>query len=456
MPPDPKSKLAEVVESSLESARVEVCRRLANRELPTTVTSQRLVVRDKPDGTSESAWHDVRRSPVTSIEISLDIRDESVPGRRLGLREQLLPLAELLDETTDLGQAQPWGLYPDATGPDAVLTRVVVPVAHEYLASLDDIAVPDATLVRRLASELEEFTSSDEISRTHQLVLGGVSVPAELLPYRGVELRPLSGEERGAIAELTLSSLTDDRSPDFIVPRRVSFFNPTALLSATTARRRSEVQDRCDLIRRMALALILSGFDISATGIVTGFDVPRWASMGMTSSPFPVQEKTHLTDRTISQTEFEGAVDLAHKMPAFGPEERDSREIALDRVLRGSGVRNGGFLDFAIALEAALLREADTELSYRFALYGALFLADERDPIPTFEQLRHIYKVRSRIVHGASVKSEDRQLAEQKAAELAKAVMKRAIESGWPKRSKLDEVALKGAVSPLPADEADA
>lgn len=99
---------------------------------------------------------------------------------------------------------------------------------------------------------------------------------------------------------------------------------------------------------------------------------------------------------------------------------------------------------FAIALEAALLGGTDStsELAYKFSLYGALFLRDELDPHETFQQLRNIYRVRSKLVHGGRIKETERTRALADAPKLTTALIRRALESGWPEPMGLDAVAL--------------
>ena len=134
-----------------------------------------------------------------------------------------------------------------------------------------------------------------------------------------------------------------------------------------------------------------------------------------------------------------GLILLAHRCS-----EASNHEIALYRTLRGLGMhwQESGFLDFAIALEAALLQGVETELSYRFALYGALFLQDERVPEETFKQLRDVYTTRSKLVHGSKVDAAKREQAIIDARDITKAIMLKAIENGWPNKGQLDRRAL--------------
>jgi hypothetical protein len=139
--------------------------------------------------------------------------------------------------------------------------------------------------------------------------------------------------------------------------------------------------------------------------------------------------------KPIDVETFHAIVDLAHSIPDFGSGEGSPREVALYRVLRGFGARESGFLEFAIGLEAALLSGVPTELSYRFCLYGSLFLRDERDPTSTFDQLKQIYNVRSKLVHGSRIKPAERHAAEKTAEDLAKAVSARQSDTAGPRRA---------------------
>ena len=119
--------------------------------------------------------------------------------------------------------------------------------------------------------------------------------------------------------------------------------------------------------------------------------------------------------KTFTAQDLQTVGDLADRMPPFGRADL------------------GGFLDLVIALEAALLRGAQAELSYRFALHGALFLADERDARKTFDALRNVYEVRSKVVHGVSkLRDEKRRRAEQDVVDLTRATLLKGIRDRWP------------------------
>jgi hypothetical protein len=428
----------------LEHARQELVRRLHAASLPTSVDLPRLVTNDNADGGSTSTWKTIKASSLRLREVGDSVRDDTVPHMTIGLRGQLQPLAEYLDKHSDLGKPQPVGMLPAATGPDAILARYLSPLAVMYVAELEDAATPDPSIVDRIADELTMLCDSKTIRHTRQLVLAGLKASAQYGPYKKVVLRPLSPDERGAIFQSEQTSMMEPRtiSSNLVIPKQFRHFWPTTLLEITTERQMGEMNDVSLLPNRVALAFYLGGFDISGPGSLTGFDQPRWATLGISHSAFPVTEKMGVTEKAITLDEFKRVVDLAYKVPDFSGLEGSGKEIVLYRVLRGCGAQDSGFLDFAIALEAALLGGAKTELAYRFSLYGALFLHAERNPAETFEKLKTIYDVRSRLVHGSRIKPEVRQAAEKDVADLAKLITKKAVEDEWPDSKKLDELAL--------------
>lgn len=437
----------QAVETALEAARLEVARRLTARGLPLTLQVPELQIKAEGErGGWASKWETVSISPLRNFNIQLAIQDQSVEHRILGLRPQLQSLAKLLNDQSDLG-VQPSNFLPALTGVEAILARYVTKLANRYLTSLSTISEADDTLLAQLMEELDELVERDRIRHTNQLALHGVEVDAPL-EHRGVQLRSLTPAERGQYFQSRSGHQLDpyQQPTDFVVPRDLNESVPSTLLEVTTSRSLAggTSGDQLGLINRVALAFYLKDFVIASAGIIVGFDRPLWASVGQSHARSLVDQKFPVISRLITEAEFKAVVDLAHKMPEFGPAEGSSREVVLYRMLRGLGVhwQESGFLDFAVALEAALLKGAQTELSYRFALYGALFLRDERRSKETFDQLRKVYAVRSNLVHGSATKAGEREEALKLASDIGRAVTLRAIEHGWPDPEDLDRQAL--------------
>jgi len=88
--------------------------------------------------------------------------------------------------------------------------------------------------------------------------------------------------------------------------------------------------------------------------------------------------------------------------------ESDSHylRIPAQRLVEGARRRRlvDAVIDFAIGLEALLLRRLRNELSYRFALRGATIMTWQGgEKRQAFDDLRDFYELRSKIVHGEAV-----------------------------------------------------
>ncbi len=366
-------------------------------------------------------------------------------------RDHLANLAGHLSVTTDLGTRPSPGL-PAATGTEMIVDRYLSPVAMHYLRELTDIGEPDPSIIGRIAEELDQFCDASHATVVEQIAIGGIT-PDAALAHRNIELRPLSAAERGAVAEIGFAPLgrRTVTSSDFVVPRTFNNFMPSAALEIVTERPR-DLASRphfTTMPNRVVLALFLLGYDIGTRETITTFERPRWAGFGTLSQLFPVSEGESRESQAIDQKQFEEVVDLAHRIPQFGGEEGNRREVALYRLFRGCAAprQQSGLLDFAIALEAALLDQSNSELAYKFRLYGALFLQKVRQPSETFEALKSIYEARSKLVHGGTLRPADRKIAEERARDLAGAVMLHAIEHGWPDPAELNKLALAKAES---------
>jgi hypothetical protein len=428
---------------ALEACRVEALRRLESIGLPPRIEVQLIKIVDQDNGW-RSEQEVVTANALHEPSVLLAIQDETDPSLGLGLGDQLDPLADYLAETTDL-ESLPHPLLPGDSGSSAIRARFLGSMAHRYLLSLDDLERSDPQLMTTIQNEMDELC--DETGRRYvcEVPIDGVSPESEL-SYRGVSLRPLTAYERGA-ALGARSVPTRIPGSEFVSPVRMMPFVPTALLSVATVQPRNVVlgwDDDGMLPHRVALAFYLKEYDLTSPETISRFHLPRWSSFGQRGGPFPLKEGHGANSRGITQTQFSEIVDLAFAMPPLSGEENDRKEIALLRALRGLGDSHvdSAFLDIAIALEAALLGSSQTELAYKFRLYGALFLRHDQSPEDTFEALKQIYEVRSKLVHGARVHREERMAASQMARDMAKAIVLKALECGWPDPRALDRVAL--------------
>jgi hypothetical protein len=439
------AQLTEQVHAALEAARREVVARMEAKGHPLSLVIDRMVVVDNAELTGWSTeWRQQRVSGLRNHLIQRDIGDDSVSGRVLGLKQQLQPLAELLDHESDLGTRPAW-LYPESTGPDGILTRYIVPLAMRYLTSLQDLARGDEAFVDRLTAELTQLIEPNSVSQLRQLPLAGIRVDARHT-HRNVTIRPLTELERGTIARRDVVHMDEvtSQGDEFQPSVNHVWVSPRVLVEITTTRPRTEINDRSALARRIVLAILLDGHEIAGHGVVRAFDLPMWASPGISGEPLPLGESLTGEIDLLTESDWKRIVKLAYKIPDFGASESSRQEIILQRLLRGFGAswQDAGFLDFVVCLEAALLGVDRDELTYRFKLYGSLFLRDDYDPKETFDRLGKIYKIRSKLVHGSPVTPTAYQEVRKDAKELAVAVVKKCVEDGWPSRDVLNEMAL--------------
>ncbi|MCW3101228.1 MAG: hypothetical protein JWL77_6846 [Chthonomonadaceae bacterium] len=438
-------ELREIARDALEAARVEVVRRLAEQRLPTSVDHSQLLLIDNDELTGwQTEWQSVRCSSLTDSAVLTAVDHGSIQFRTLGLRDQLVPLARALASATPLGEYVPNGLPRREDSMENALVSFAHPMALNYLLSLEDVAQRDDQLVERLVAGLALLAERGVLWQRGQLALDGIRVTTPLQPHRGVILRALTPFERGHWVQSRGPLSAVPTLPDFAVPHRWEHFTPRVVVDWV-----DEVEaggeDRLQMHHRLALAFFMRGHDIASTGSCVRHGDPRWASFGVSTVPFPVEARpTAAPPPAIDQDEFAAVVDLAFSMPPFGSEERTRQEVVLHRLLRGCGSQAPAFLDLAIALEAALLEGTRSELAYRFRLYGALFLTAERNSEATAEELKEIYEVRSRLVHGTPVPAPRLRAAEATARTLATAVARKAVENGWPTSAALDELALRG------------
>ncbi len=136
-----------VVATALEAARIEVVKRMTGHGFPLSLQIQELEIIPNENGW-QSQWVTVSISGLRNLGVEMAIKDDSVPSRIMGLRPQLEALAQLLDQTTDLG-TRPANFLPALTGVDAILARYLTSLTHEYLWSLQNLEQPDQALVER-------------------------------------------------------------------------------------------------------------------------------------------------------------------------------------------------------------------------------------------------------------------------------------------------------------------
>jgi len=443
-----RALVSELVTRTLEEARSHVLAQLRAAGLPSSITREGLTVVPTEDGTGWRTESEERQvsgiADYAALAYVSDIETGSMIPR--GLRDVVDPLTSFVLENSSLGERQDWGFMPNLEGENGVFRRVVLPMVLHYLTHLADLATSDDTLVAQMAGDVELLIVAGRTRATLQLPIDGLRMESPV-DHLGIGVRTLTNRERGAWVESTFPTGFESSASDFVVARPWDPFYPTTLVEIDTEVDPRSQEPLIDDLLRFALACFLSGLDFTASGFATQVARPRWAGLGFGSPrhrPFPVERRPGVRETVVTEEEMKAVIEFSQCVPPFTLAEASREDIAFGRIMRGSGSSERGLLDFAIALEAILLYGLRDELSFRFSIYGAGFLADRLSPIETYERLKRIYKTRSSLVHGEVVDATAKADATRDAEELARAMARKVVEVGWPDPKSLEAWALSG------------
>lgn len=263
-----------------------------------------------------------------------------------------------------------------------------------------------------------------------------------------------SGVSCAGIARLLSETEQADwwaRSPDnglWHVGGFVAF--PSVLASIRVGGPRHDpIHPRRDVADLLVIACYLHGHRVAGS-IVASMSEPRWVQHGMHSGPLSIP--VHSSDpATISSDALREVVATIPKLAQFSLRQpRSSKDLALHRFATGIARQDDAdaVLDFVIALEALLL-PLDTvarhsDLSYRFRIHGAMFIAESADlRREVFRQLRDLYEMRSHLVHGGEYPvAADIRETRSIACALAARGLRRAVREGFPDANKFNAMVL--------------
>ena len=440
--------LSSLVARTLEEARSHVLGQVLDAGLPSSITREELTVVPTEDGTGWRTESEERQASGIADYAALAAVSEIETGSMIprGLRDVVGSLTAFVLENSSLGERQDWGFMPNLEGEDAVFRRVVLPMMLHYLTHLDDLATSDGAFVAQMAADLELLIVAGRTRATLQLPVSGLRIETPV-DHLGIRVRMLTNSERGAWVASTFSTGLTSSASDFVVAQPWDTFHPTTLIEVETAVDPRSQESSTDELLRLALACFLGGIDFASSGFATQVARPRWAGLGfggLRHRPFPVAGRPRVGETVVTEEEMRAVIEFSRRISPFTLAEASREDIVFGRIMRGSGSAERGLLDFAIALEAILLHGLRDELSFRFAIYGAGFLADRLSPVETYQRLKRIYKIRSSLVHGEVVDATSKADATGDAEELAWAMARKVVEVGWPDTRALEAWALSG------------
>lgn len=319
---------------------------------------------------------------------------------------------------------------------------VLVPLIWDYLSLLDDPRRDEPARLARMLDEAAAFLGSNDCCAEERIAVSGL-LSDTAIEHEGVSLRPATAEEMGEWCELPNGvGVHRGMRRSYGGVRQL----PTHVLTLRHACPKQKQARPQHGYRELLLALQVLGFRPGSPGMMMLQVVPEWASNGTMYSPLTLPEACK--PRPFGAADLVEAAALAQRIPpgAVG-EPRRREEIALHRF--GTALERDRpvdvLLDSVVALEALLLVDTSGELSYRFALRGACWLAhDIKTRTRLYKELHALYALRSKVVHGS--KFPDRsQIVEtaERAIGLAQQMLLKGLREGWPSSNQLDQLALQ-------------
>jgi hypothetical protein len=459
MPDQPVHDVRNQLIKLFADAAASIAARLDAKGLPTTVEQLRSFVTRDDAGGARTDQVDERQSSLSDFELLM---------RASPLLDE--PVIESLRRTAEAVASKhaatlPCGFYPGggtwplteplfadrnqppdfARDPADWTSRVLLqPALLHYLKCVPDVHDVDIPTAELFAADVERVASADDLSYVVCLPLSAINLePADGPVVCGeYELRVLSATEQAD----WFSGLSDNGL--WQVGGFVAF--PSVLATIRAAGPRGEpMHPRRDVADLFVIACYLYGHRIAGSVVATMTD-PVWVQGGKHSGPLSVPRSSR-QPATIGADALRDVVATIPILARFNMRQpRSPKDLALHRFAAGIARQNDAdaVLDFVIALEALLLpydpdaRHGD--LSYRFRIHGAMFIAEATDQRrEVVRQLRDLYEMRSRLVHGGKYpNSAEITDARSTACELAARGLRRAVHDGFPDAGKFNAMVL--------------
>ena len=316
--------------------------------------------------------------------------------------------------------------------PDWVLRHLIFPALDAHLRALSSLTTTTPGKARAFASEVVSVAMSQTLAYTVAIPLCGINLKSRTrkLSSRVALLRSVSAGEAGE----HVNSQSNVRFFGGYAPCPSVVLEITILTSRLTHN-----PDYREQVDKWLCAFGLNDY-VVAGSVASCMSRPRW-TWGAT-----IRNRLSLPShadnwKSINGRQFKEIASTVDRLDRYSlVEPRSPQDLALHRYLSGTArpTHADAVLDYAIALEALLLpydRNArHSDLSYRFRVHGAYYLStDPSGRKRTAEQLRELYDLRSRLVHGGKYPDAVTiERARTQACELLRRGLSRAIITDFP------------------------
>jgi len=332
-----------------------------------------------------------------------------------------------------------------------VARYIVVPAMVEYIKSLPSANSPDPALAIRTVDEALDLAASNNLKITSYLAVSGIDTEHDILTSGDVAVHKLTAIERGELLT-RMQAFTTFPTSD-LVPYSAGFVSaiPSHMIEVTSScPRMAQPQPTSSYPRSALCAFYLHGYPLAGPGRMTSDTAPGWISYGRVGTPIQIRAEP-TGNRNLDQSELNEILRTMHRLRAYNLwQPANSRDLALHRFFLGSTRDNAidSLLDYIIALECFFLpydpATRHSDLGYRFRLHGAHYIGtsfEERRSI--WKQLRDLYDIRSRLVHGSHYPAPaEIQSSTQVARSLAERAFLKAVRSHFPRVEEFNDWAL--------------
>ena len=283
----------------------------------------------------------------------------------------------------------------------------LMPLIRHWCELTDPVRFPE--IARPVLDEFANAVITGEVVTKSIDAFSSLSLPHGAVELqKGIEIRPIKDKELREFGSENLRSPWN-RDPSLLLP-----FDNWAILDIEIAHPIDSFPNEIRNIRDSALvALVLSkasDFRFIQYGITKSYG---WLALARQYEGQHAFEEFGNAPWNVSKLDQEPVDQIKKAWPGvFQIVDSDAHYLRMpsQRLVEGTRRRRleDALLDFAIGLEALLLRGLWDELSYRFALRGATVLTwDGGDRRKAFDDLHDFYNIRSKIVHGGIVVNPD-------------------------------------------------
>jgi hypothetical protein len=314
--------------------------------------------------------------------------------------------------------------------------HLLLPALYAHLLALPNMDSANLETARHFAKEVLEVAVASDLSYLVTVPLSGLKIHALYITPptdSNATIRQLTEDEQGSLSdEWGITTSTGLGIHDIpLVELQLS-------VSAPRHAQYSDPDIRENLARWLC-AFQLLGYQPSGHSAKLRAN-PRWVEPMTLGVPLTIPSRTRKWS-TLSDTAFAKVQTIAEKLGQYHINKPDSvNDLALHRFCSGLARENpaDSILDFVIALESLFLpydkNTRNGDLGYRFRIHGAHYIAKTKsDRSTVVKELRDLYNIRSRLVHGEKYPTPS-QIEDTRniAQDFARRGLLRAVNEGFP------------------------